>query len=145
MRDVAAFQDTKGGRSPARAYLLSLPALLLFLGIVVVPIIMTVMLSFYIWNRTAGIQATFVLDNWREVIDDSYFHETFLRTFRLSALVTVFAALLGTPEAYIPTKLSRRWRRICLLVILGPLLVSVVARTLGRCCSAVPMASLMKG
>ena len=38
---------------------------------------------------------------------------------------------MGAPEAYILNRMSARWKGIFLLVILGPLLISVVARTLG--------------
>ena len=118
-------------RAPLAPYLLSLPAMLLFLGIVVVPIVMTVLLSFNHWDRVNGIEPVFVLSNWSEVFSDGYFREMFLRTFRLAALVTLLTALLGAPEAYILNRMRRRWKGPCMLVILGPLLISVVARTLG--------------
>ena len=41
------------------------------------------------------------------------------------------AALFGAPEAYILNRMKSPWRGLFLLVILGPLLISVVARTLG--------------
>ena len=55
----------------------------------------------------------------------------FLRTFRIAVLVTLLTAVLGAPEAYILNRMRAPWRGIFLLVILGPLLISVVARTLG--------------
>src|SRR3981081_2925400 len=55
----------------------------------------------------------------------------FGRTFRIALMVTVLAALFGAPEAYILNRMKSPWRGIFLLVILGPLLISVVARTLG--------------
>ena len=39
--------------------------------------------------------------------------------------------MLGAPEAYILNRMRAPWRGIFLLVVLGPLLISVVARTLG--------------
>ncbi|HEY5794914.1 MAG TPA: ABC transporter permease, partial [Bosea sp. (in: a-proteobacteria)] len=39
--------------------------------------------------------------------------------------------LVGVPEAYILNRMSPAWRSAFLLVVIGPLLVSVVARTLG--------------
>src|SRR5512138_3567680 len=112
-------------------YLLSLPALLLFAVIVVVPLAMTVLLSFHDWGQYKGIEPVFVLKNWREVFTDSYFLEMFWRTFRIAFAVTLLAAVLGAPEAYILNRMKSPWRGIFLLVILGPLLISVVARTLG--------------
>lgn len=117
-----------GARTP---YWLSLPALLLFGLIVLIPIVMTVMLSFHDWGQYKGIEKVFILKNWAEVIEDSYFHEVFWRTLRIALLVTALAALLGAPEAYILHRMRSPWRGIFLLVILGPLLISVVARTLG--------------
>ncbi len=117
-----------GRRTP---YWLSLPALLLFALIVLVPLVMTVVLSFHDWGQYKGIERVFILKNWREVLTDSYFHEVFLRTLRIAVWVTVLTALLGAPEAYILHRMRSPWRGIFLLVLLGPLLISVVARTLG--------------
>jgi len=118
---------------PARAapYLLSLPAFLLFVGVLLVPIAMTVLLSFHDWGQYKGIQPVLILKNWREVASDGYFHEMFLRTFRVALLVTLLTAVLGGPEAYILSRMRPPWRGLFLLVVLGPLLISVVARTLG--------------
>ena len=112
-------------------YLLSGPALLLFIGVVVAPIAMTALLSFQSWDRVKGIGDVLVLAHWREVLSDGYFAEMFLRTLRLSVIVTVLTAVIGAPEAYILHRMTSRWKGVCLLVILGPLLISVVARTLG--------------
>jgi putative spermidine/putrescine transport system permease protein len=118
---------------PARVvpYLLSLPAFLLFVGVVLIPIAMTVLLSFHDWGQYKGIQPVLILKNWREVASDGYFHEMFLRTFRVALLVTLLTAVLGGPEAYILSRMRPPWRGMFLLVVLGPLLISVVARTLG--------------
>ena len=55
----------------------------------------------------------------------------FLRTFRVAFLVTLLTAVLGAPEAYILSRMRSPWKGIFLLVVIGPLLISVVARTLG--------------
>lgn len=112
-------------------YLLSLPVFLLFVSIVLIPIVMTVLLSFHDWGQYKGIEPVFILKNWREIWSDSYFHEMFARTFRIAIAVTVLTALFGAPEAYILNRMRSPWRGIFLLIILGPLLISVVARTLG--------------
>jgi putative spermidine/putrescine transport system permease protein len=115
----------------ATPYLLVLPALVLFAAIVIVPLGMTVALSFHDWGQYKGIEPVFILKNWREVLDDSYYYEVFGRTFRIAALVTLLSAVFGAPEAYILNRMKSPWRGLFLLVILGPLLISVVARTLG--------------
>ncbi len=43
----------------------------------------------------------------------------------------MIAVIIGVPEAYILSNMRAPWRSIFLLVIIGPLLVSVVVRTFG--------------
>ena len=112
-------------------YLLSAPALLLFGAIVMVPLAMTLALTFHDFSTLKGIQPAFIMKNWHEIFTDDYFKEMFLRTLRISVAVTLITVVLGAPEAYILHRMAPRWRGIFLLVILGPLLISVVARTLG--------------
>jgi putative spermidine/putrescine transport system permease protein len=123
--------STTARREAAAPWLLVGPALLLFVGVVLIPIAMTVLLSFHRWGQFTGIEPVFVLDNWIEVEEDPYFAEMFLRTFRISVIVTVAAVLLGAPEAYVLHRMRSPWKGIFLLIVLGPLLISVVARTLG--------------
>ena len=105
------------GERPSRApYLLVLPALLLFVGIVLIPIAMTVLLSFHDWGQYKGIEPVLILKNWKEIWSDGYFHEMFLRTFRIAVLITLLTALLGAPEAYILSRMRNPWRGIFLLV-----------------------------
>ena len=94
--------------------------MLLFVGIVLIPIAMTVLLSFHDWGQYKGIEPVLILKNWREVASDGYFHEMFLRTFRIAILVTLLTAVLGAPEAYILSRMRAPWRGIFLLVVLGP-------------------------
>jgi putative spermidine/putrescine transport system permease protein len=110
---------------------LVVPAALLFIGVVGTPLAMTIILSFSDWSSTKGIIPAFTLKNYLEVFGDRYFAEIFLRTLRISVWVTLICALVGAPEAYILRRMREPWRSICILIVIGPLLVSVVARTLG--------------
>jgi putative spermidine/putrescine transport system permease protein len=115
----------------ALPYLLSAPALLLFVGVVLVPIAMTVVLSFNDWSMTRGIIPEFTLKNWQDVFGDAYFYGIFFRTLRVALIVTVITAVFGAPEAYVLNRMRRPWKGVFLLIVLAPLLISVVARTLG--------------
>jgi putative spermidine/putrescine transport system permease protein len=112
-------------------WLLSLPALAFFAIVVVVPLVMTVVLSFHDWSEYKGIQLVFILKNWREIWADPYYYEMFARTFRIAILVTLVTAVFGAPEAYILNRMRPPWRGFFIVVLLGPLLISIVARTLG--------------
>jgi len=125
---MSAGEIDGGGRRP---WLLAGPALLLFAGIVLVPIVMTALLSFHDWGPYKGIETVITLKNWREIMTDWYFLGIFLRTFRIALMVTVSSVLIGTPEAYILSRMEKPWRSLFLVIVLGPLLISVVARTLG--------------
>jgi putative spermidine/putrescine transport system permease protein len=124
----SATSDRRGVRAP---WMLAAPALMLFVGVLVIPLAMTVMLSFHDWGQYKGIEPVFILKNWREIATDPYYVEMFGRTFRIALLTTLITAVLGAPEAYILNRMQAPWKSIFLLVILGPLLISVVARTLG--------------
>jgi putative spermidine/putrescine transport system permease protein len=124
----SATSDRRGVRAP---WTLAAPALMLFVGVLVIPLAMTVMLSFHDWGQYKGIEPVFILKNWREIATDPYYVEMFGRTFRIALLTTLITAVLGAPEAYILNRMQAPWKSIFLLVILGPLLISVVARTLG--------------
>jgi putative spermidine/putrescine transport system permease protein len=112
-------------------YLLSGPALLLYTTMLAAPLFLTLILSFNSFDFYGGIKSDFGLHNYIEVLSDSYFHKIFLRTFLMSIAVTLICALIGAPEAYILYRMSSTARSLCMLAILGPLLISVIVRTLG--------------
>ncbi|SAK48245.1 ABC transporter, permease protein [Caballeronia fortuita] len=122
-------------RAPWHAYLplwmMSAPALLLFSVLVIVPLAMTLALTFYRFDPSLGPVAAFDLHNYAEVLGSTYYHTIFLRTFGIAALVTLLCVVIGTPEAYILSRMGDPWRSIFLLVIIAPLLVSVVVRAFG--------------
>src|SRR4029077_10656917 len=111
---------TPPSRETRAAWSLALPALMLFTGVVVIPLAMTVMLSFHDWGQYKGIEPVFILKNWREIASDPYYAEMFLRTFRVAVLATLITAVLGVPEAYILNRMNSPWKGFFLLVILGP-------------------------
>jgi len=118
-------------RASLTPYLLSAPALTLYLVLLFVPLVATALLSLHSFSLYKGIEDVYTLANYRDIFGDSYFYEIFARTFRIAFLVTVLAALIGAPEAYILNRMRPPWRGIFLLVALAPLLVSVISRTLG--------------
>lgn len=112
-------------------WLLVSPGALLFLGLVVLPLVLTVILSFHVYDHTAGIRNEFTLAHYAAVVSDDYYLGIFWRTLRLAALTTLICALIGLPEAYVLSRMRDPWRSVFLLVIIGPLLVSVVVRAFG--------------
>ncbi|KPY02170.1 Binding-protein dependent transport system inner membrane protein [Pseudomonas amygdali pv. mori] len=119
-------------RQGGRGYWLSAPALALYIGLLVLPLGLTLLLSFNAFDYQVGVKSdSYTLANYTAVVTDSYFYEIFLRTFWISALVTLLCVLIGVPEAYILSRMGTPWRSIFLILILTPLLVSVVVRAFG--------------
>lgn len=119
------------GQRGLTPWLLVSPATLLFLGLVVLPLILTVILSFHAYDHSSGIQNSFTFKHYLTVFSDDYYLNIFWRTLRLAALTTLICAVIGAPEAYVLARMGDPWRSIFLLVIIGPLLVSVVVRAFG--------------
>lgn len=115
----------------AKPYWLASPSVIATLALVTLPLMLTFALSFSPFSSTTGIESGFTVSNYVEIATDSYYLEIFLRTIKLALLVTLAAAVMGVPEAYVLSRLSPRLRAISLVIVLGPLLISVVVRTLG--------------
>jgi putative spermidine/putrescine transport system permease protein len=119
-------------RPRAIGWTLVTPAALYFGVLLAVPLVLTFVLSLHGFDPSlGGILAHRSLHNYADVLGDPYFYEIFLRTFTLSILVTVSCVVLGVPEAYFLFRMRDPWRSLCLVTVLGPLLISVVVRTLG--------------
>ena len=122
-------------RSAWRAYVpmwvLCAPAFALFATLVLVPLLMTLVLTFYRFDPSSGPIAAFQFGNYVNVISSPYYQTIFLRTFGIAALTTALCVAIGAPEAYVLSKMRDPWRSAFLLVILAPLLVSVVVRAFG--------------
>lgn len=118
-------------RGAWKPWALSGPALLVFVTMLLAPLALTAILSFNVFDGEAGIQDVHSLKNYAEIFTDSYYLEIFARTALMSAVVTLLCVLLGVPETLIISRMQGRWKGLCLMVILAPLLISVVVRTLG--------------
>lgn len=115
----------------ARLWLLSAPALAFYLAVLIVPLALTALLSLRQFDPAAGVGGPVSLANYAGILGDPYFHTIFGRTLGLALATTAACLLLGVPEAYILHRMRAPWRGLFLLVILGPLLIAVVVRTLG--------------
>lgn len=107
------------------------PGALLFLALVLMPVLLTAVLSFSQFDQATGVKAAFTLQHYADVLGDGYYLEIFWRTFSIAAITTLICLMVGAPEAYVLSRMASPWRSIFLLVILSPLLVSVVVRAFG--------------
>lgn len=119
------------GRACWAPWSLSAPGLVVFVTMLLVPLLLTALLSLQAFDSALGIQDAYTLRNFGEIFSDGYYLEIFGRTAAMSVAVTLLCVLLGVPETIILSRMQGRWRGIFLMVILAPLLISVVVRTLG--------------
>jgi len=111
--------------------LLALPAFV-WLGIFfLIPLILILRLSFYGFSPTGGIQAGFQLNNYIKLFTDTYYLGIYVRTFRISLIVTIICLFIGYPEAYFLTQLQGRIKALVMMIVVSPLLISAVTRTFG--------------
>jgi putative spermidine/putrescine transport system permease protein len=111
--------------------LLAVPAFV-WLGIFfLIPLILILRLSFYGFSPTGGIQAGFQLNNYIKLFTDTYYLGIYVRTFRISIIVTIACLLIGYPEAYFLTQLQGRIKALVMMIVVSPLLISAVTRTFG--------------
>ena len=118
-------------RTAIAPWALSAPALLLFGCLLLVPLVLTAILSFNVFDHATGVKNEFTLAHYAAVLTDEYYYGIFWRTFWISGLVTLICLAVGAPEAYVLSRMKNPWRSIFLLVVLAPLLVSVVVRAFG--------------
>jgi putative spermidine/putrescine transport system permease protein len=112
-------------------YWLTAPGTLVMLAFVALPLVLTLSLSLYPFISSGVVGTEFTSANYLTIAQDEYFHVIFLRTFGMAVLVTAICIAIGVPEAYVLSRLSPRWRAVSMVIVLGPLLISVVVRTLG--------------
>lgn len=133
-RDVPILTSTattRQRRLKRQPWWLAGPGAVFFLVMLGMPLLMTLVLSFYTFNYSTGIGHTLTLGNYAQVLRENYFRRIFVRTYGISLTVTALCIVLGAPEAYILSKMRPPWRSICLLATLGPLLISALVRTTG--------------
>ena len=122
---------TAGIATRGTPYALSAPAFALFGLMVLLPLVLTALLSFQQYDQHLGVQGGLTLNAYAHVLGDSYYYEIFFRTGWIALLTTLICVVVGAPEAYILSRMGSPWRSIFLMVILAPLLVSVVVRAFG--------------
>jgi putative spermidine/putrescine transport system permease protein len=71
------------------------------------------------------------LEHFARFFSDPYFLCVSARTVRLSLIITLIAAAIGFPLAYIMARVSPRLRLWLIILVVLPLMTSVVVRTFG--------------
>jgi spermidine/putrescine transport system permease protein len=113
----------------ARPWLLLSPALVTIVLLVVIPMGIIFVYSFYLFVAPGIDKAAFQFANWSEFFTDSYYHVALWKTLRISVIATVACALMGYVPAYYiaTTDFKHKWLLMLLLIL--PFWVSFIIRT----------------
>jgi len=103
---------------------------LYLLAFLVVPFLNVALLSVYLHSPTKIAVPTFTMDNYAKLWD-VYYANLFLRTLRVSLVVTGVCAVLGYPLAYFLARSRPRITTLGLFLLIVPLMVSTVIRVFG--------------
>jgi putative spermidine/putrescine transport system permease protein len=123
---VIAGTDQRRARGLSRGVVL-LPAVIIVVGVVLAPLV-----ALFI-GSIADIQSAHGLTdrNYVRFFSDPFFLGVLWRTYRVAAVATLIALVIGWPIAYQLSRTKGRARLYLTLVILVPLLISVVVRAYG--------------
>lgn len=105
--------------------LLTAPALIVLLGVFVIPMLLMLLLSFQ------DAQQAFTLENYALFFQDTFYLEILWRTIRVSLWTVLATLLLGYPVAMFMAQATGKMRGIVTMCILAPHLISVVIRNFG--------------
>jgi spermidine/putrescine transport system permease protein len=109
-------------------YALLAPGILWLLIFFFVPMITLFQTSLQEGSLEQGYVLTWRFANYTDAL--SAFASQYLRSFFYAAVATIAALLLGYPLAYFIAFRAGRWRNLLLLLVIMPLLVSFLVRTL---------------
>lgn len=113
-------------RKPSiQAVLLLLPAIIVILGVFVLPMFYILILSFQ------NGEEQFSFGNYLLFFQDSYYLGILWRTIKVSLFTVIACLVLGYPVALYMAKASAKMRGIITFLIISPHLVSVVIRNFG--------------
>lgn len=102
-------------------YILAIgPALLLAAVCLIVPLIATILPSFF--------TPSFSISAYTEFFRDPFFMTIFYRSIRLSVITTLICMVIGLPTSYFISLRGEKTRRILLSLIMFPLLTNAVVR-----------------
>ena len=112
-----------------RPWWLLAPTLLVLGLLMVVPIGVMTVYSFYTF-KTAGVETPgFDLANWHEFFTDPYYWWFLWKTFRVSAVTAILCGVLAYPPAYFIAMTAYKQKWLLLLLLIVPFWISFTIRT----------------
>lgn len=112
------------------AVLLLTPLYLFTLIFVFAPLVYMVVLSFMTRAEVWGFVPEFTLENYKRILEPLYLN-TFVDSLKLALLSTGAIILVGYPYGYFMAKLSAKWRKRMMILLMIPFWTSALIRLNG--------------
>lgn len=107
-----------------------LPLYVFTLLFVLGPIVYMIVLSFLTRAETWGVLPEFTLQNYKNIAEPAYL-ETFWESIKLALTSTVLVILIGYPFGYFMAKLTAKWKKRTMMLLMIPFWTSSLIRLYG--------------
>ncbi len=107
------------------------PPLCFFIVLFVGPMIYLFGISFLESSQTELYGSEVTIKNYTAIITDTFYLKIIYRTIKAGLIIVAAGLLIGYPVAYTIANMKPRWRILCLVLLLFPLMVSNVIRCYG--------------
>ena len=131
MAEATAQPMSFGGKTsvPSKAWQLLAPALITLFFLLVIPMLIIFVYSFYLFVDVGVDKPAFQFGNWIEFFTDGYYHGAIWTTFRIAITATVVCAVVGYIPAYYIATTTFRHKWLLMLLLILPFWVSFIIRT----------------
>ncbi len=117
-------------RKRSKEWLTVVPLYAFTLVFVVGPLVYMIALSFMSRAETWGVTPEFTLKNYRDIFEPVYL-STFWESIKLAVISTVLVIALGYPFGYFMAKLTAKWKKRTMLLLMIPFWTSSLIRLYG--------------
>ncbi len=131
MAEATAQPISLGGKTsvPSKAWQLLAPALITLFFLLIIPMLIIFVYSFYLFVDVGVDKPAFQFGNWIEFFTDGYYHGAIWTTFRIAITATVVCAVVGYIPAYYIATTTFRHKWLLMLLLILPFWVSFIIRT----------------
>jgi putative spermidine/putrescine transport system permease protein len=119
------------GAAGGRSFGLALPATLVVLVVLALPLVLLFRYSLNEYDRYDMMREAFTLRNYAAIFGDAFFRTVLTRTILVAAISTALALVLGFPVAYFIARAPARWKSALIICVVFPLLVGNLVRAAG--------------
>lgn len=120
----------RAGRPRRREALMLLPMYIFTIVFILGPLVYMVVLSFLQRAETWGVTGELTLKNYANILEPVYL-KTFWESIKLALLSTTLIVLIGYPFGYFMAKLTAKWKKRTMMLLMIPFWTSSLIRLYG--------------